>query len=188
MIEKSQNKKTKDNSKKNIFEKYKNSKKWISLDISTTGTGYSIYERTETGECQILKSGVIRKQGGKAKDRFPEMAKEILNIIVESGAEIILAEGVFFQKGLRSIEYLLKLHGVAEYAAGLIGIPYEIITTATWRSKCHFPCNLTKEKKDYKQLSLLFATELCGKEITDDNQADAICIGYAFFQIISSLK
>ena len=47
----------------------------VSLDISTSSTGYAVYEKDV-----LLSSGVIQPKGKLAKDRFPGMVHTIADV------------------------------------------------------------------------------------------------------------
>lgn len=64
--------------------------------------------------------------------------------------------------------------------------PLRILHTATWRSRLKFD---TKNRKRVylKQQAINFVEELFGKKVTDD-EADAVCIGYALMKILEEEK
>jgi len=169
-------------------------KTFVTFDVSTQGTGWSHWKIKKNGEVTYLDGGVINPKGKKAKDRFPKMANGIINVISGKMPSFIVSERMFIRKSFDSIEYPLKLHGIEEYAASIAGIPDVPIVTTTWRNLCGFLNNLeigtdqqmTQKEKDkyYKLTSMRLAGALAGFEITDDNHADAICIGLAISKIL----
>lgn len=169
------------NKKRDQFEMcFREGEHFLSLDISTVRTGYAVY-RIEKELCICTESGVICGKGRNAKERFPNMAKQIVEKICTKNVSCVVAEGAFYRKSFSSIEYLLKLHGIAEYCAFMLGIPFQKMVTTAWRSECGFPRNFDKEGNlNFKELSKNFASTLLKRSVSDDNEADAVCIGYAF--------
>lgn len=127
------------------------------------------------------------------------MAAQIVQTIVDQEPDLIFSESMFLRKGFRSIEYTLKLHGVEEYAAYMAGIPDQAIGVATWRNLCGFPSNLNQlppefnhaapngRSRYYKQRSMELAGQITGTDVSDDNYADAVCIGFAVSKIFQKM-
>lgn len=157
--------------------------KWISLDISTKSTGYAVYQGLDIGKCKLLKSGHLDGVGKKAKARFPELIKNIINILKTESPDTVVVEAAFYRTSFKSIEYLLKLQGCVEAYCRLNNIIFDSIETTTWRSKLNFPTNFKKNKQkcDYKSLSIECANRVSNKQIISDDEADAVCIGLAWW-------
>lgn len=157
--------------------------KWMSLDISTKSTGYAVYQDLDIGRCKLLKSGHLDGAGEKAKIRFPELIKNIIDILKTESPDTVVVEAAFYRTSFKSIEYLLKLQGCVEAYCRLNNIIFDSIETTTWRGKLNFPTNFKKNKQkcDYKSLSIEFANRLSKKQITSDDESDAICIGLAWW-------
>lgn len=171
-------------------------KKYVTFDISTSGTGWAFWKLRKNGTAVYQDGGVIRPNGETAMDRFPEMASGIIKVISGKVPDFIVSEQMFIRKSFDSIEYPLKLHGIEEYAANMADILDVPIVTSTWRSLCGFKSNLqigtdanmTKKEKDayYKTSSMNLASNVTNVQITDDNHADSICIGYATSLILQN--
>jgi len=154
-------------------------KKWIALDISTQNTGYAIYKKKKD-KIILLKHGAISQQGKLAKDRAPFIAKQINDLILKEKVDEVIAEASFYGQHYTSIEYLLKIHGFIEINCFFLNIPYNTMPPTSWRSVFHFPKNLDGLKPDFKTLSLEAAKKIAGMDIETDDEADAICLGYAY--------
>lgn len=147
----------------------------LAFDIATRKTGWALFVNGK-----YKKSGVLEAKGSYAKDRFPDLATQIAKLIQNSKPTEVGIEAAFVQKNPSSVEYLLKLQGVAEYEALKLGASVCSWVTTKWRSLLGFPNALhTKEPIDYKQLSMEKASLIAKKVPQDDNEADAICIGAA---------
>jgi Holliday junction resolvasome RuvABC endonuclease subunit len=147
----------------------------LSLDISTTETGYAVYKGNI-----LTNSGTLKAKGRYAKDRYPAFTFLLDELFEKVSPKEVVVEAAFYRNNFKTVSYLLKLQGHAEYLAIKKGSSFSSIETTLWRGLAGFPTNFKKTKtKDYKVLSMSKASEIAGRVITNDNEADAICIGYA---------
>lgn len=154
--------------------------RWLALDISTISTGFALYETGAEG-CILCKSGVVTGEGKLARDRFPGLAKKIAELIRGVHPDTVVVEGAFYRQGMSAIEYLLKLQGIVEALCSFEEITFATMTTGQWRCALGFPANFKKESRpNFKALSIEYASRLSGASISSDDEADAICIGYAY--------
>ena len=153
--------------------------KILAMDISTTATGYAVYEN-ET----YLESGVLKCDGKYAKDRYYGLCLEIEKLFKKVGhVDTVVAEDTFYRRNFKDTKYIIKLHGHVEYLANKIGAKFDTIVTSTWRGILGFPTNFLKTPSEvYKALSIERATKLTGNTPSDDNEADAVCIGFSYPQ------
>lgn len=147
----------------------------IALDISSSSTGFAIY-----GNEKLIESGVFQPKGETAKERFPEMSGYIIDILQKWKPRKIIVEGFYFAKSFASIEYLIKLHGVVECWAARKYISFCVLQPTVWRKALGFPTDKGKiGRKKRKEAAILFAENILGRSPSCDDEADAICIGYA---------
>lgn len=151
----------------------------VSLDISSSSTGYAIYEKN-----QLLTSGVIHPDGKLAKDRFPEMIQQINKILNDAHPSEIIVEGFYCANSFASVEYILKIHGVVEAWAVMNRVNRIVLPPSSWRKALGFPTSKKGQpkgaaRKEAKQMSILFAGNLLDRAPISDDEADAICLGYA---------
>lgn len=150
--------------------------KVMALDIATQITGYAIYK-----DDIYIESGTLVSKGENARIRFTSMSQSLLQLIKKHRPDTIVVEAAFMGRNFKTTEYLVKLQGIAEWGALTLGAGFTSVVTTAWRGVLQFPNALhTKEKIDYKAISITMAREFSGKDITDDNEADAVCIGKAY--------
>lgn len=156
----------------------------LTLDISSSMTGWCVYK-----DGSYKKSGTL--QGADAKrpgtERIIAMADSITGRLEVEAPDIIVIEDTYARSGFNSSKLLDRIHGAVIYRAAFEGIPVSYIAIPTWRAACGFPSTFALKKsgikscsKEYKRLSIRLASEITGYTITDDNEADAICIGAAW--------
>ena len=146
--------------------------KILSLDQSTTKTGFSVFE--DDG----LKSyGIIRPKRDKNKSSLENMFLSIVEKIEAEKPSIVLIEDVYLKKGkqfnIHTHKILSNLQGMCIAHFVLNQIEYEIIHPTVWKNRVVGKNKLTK--KDTQS----FLENLCSKHFKED-EADAICIGLYF--------
>lgn len=156
--------------------------KLLSLDISTTNTGYATFE-----DIILLQSGAIyvpTVEKELADTRFYPMGTSILSIIRRISPDVLVVESSFMKKVYNSIEYPLKLHGLIEFECHKQNIIYRRMTPASWRSKTGVtaPKELKGDakRKALKKDSIRVASLFAGRIIETDDEADAINIGVGY--------
>ena len=160
----------------------------VSLDISTSSTGYAVYEKDV-----LISSGVIQPKGKLAKDRFPGMVHTITDVLEQNHPSKIIVEGFFCANSFASVEYILKIHGVVEAWAAMNGVNRVVLSPSSWRKTLGFPTSKKGQpkgtaRKEAKQMSILFAGNLLDRAPISDDEADAICLGYAEYIIENELE
>jgi hypothetical protein len=76
-------------------------------------------------------------------------------------------------RGPHAREVLYGLRAVLLEWCAERGVDHRAVNTATLRRYC---CRLTGRKGTLKELDCAAASKLTGREITDDNEADAVCL------------
>ena len=149
----------------------------VSLDISTSSTGYAVYEKDV-----LISSGVIQPKGRLAKDRFPKMVHTIADVLEQNHPSKIIVEGFYCANSFASVEYILKLHGIVEIWAIDHNTEYKVLAPSSWRKTLGFPTKkgTAREKRnEFKTAGILLAENILGRPPICDDEADAVCIGYA---------
>ena len=149
----------------------------VSLDISTSSTGYAVYEKDV-----LLSSGVIQPKGKLAKDRFPGMVHSIADVLDQNHPSKIIVEGFYCANSFASVEYILKLHGTVEIWAIDHNTEYKVLAPSSWRKTLGFPTKKgsDREKREaFKQAGILLAENILERLPICDDESDAVCIGYA---------
>lgn len=166
----------------------------LSLDMATKKTGWALFEFNGN----LLEYGVIRTESEDVRERMRELYFEISNKFVEHPEiEFIVFEDVPLNNhnNLKTGKDLSILQGVILSLCFEHGIGYILYNPSAWRSIIGL-YNGTREglKRDYqKQAAVNKVNELYGfnfiyndKETktkqTDDDKAEAICLGLAFIK------
>lgn len=146
----------------------------LSLDTSTTTTGYSVFVNAEYDESGILSTA-------KANDKFNVMAIGIIDLMNNIRPDIIVIEQVNVSRNMVATRKLCALVGVVHGWAIEHGVDCYEIGPTEWRGQIGIQSK-GRTRNEFKALSKAYAEEKIGiKDITDD-ESDAVCIGLAYIK------
>lgn len=161
-------------------------RKLLSIDGSTTATGWAIYNK-DTKE--LITYGVVKDDGKDRRERVRNMIDGVKDVINEHNPENIVMEDV--PPALNNSDTVLLL-GILQ--GGILGLAKQLntkiewISVSTWHSGLKF-YDGTKEgksKENMKRNSIAYANNKYGlnliykspsSKFNQDNESDAICIG-----------
>ena len=149
--------------------------KILSFDQASAKTGFALYEDG------VLKDhGVIAVKEKEAKIKLNIMFSEIAEKIEENSPDLVVIEGVALQKSAYSVIMLAQLQGMIIGYCIKTGIKISVVGTTSWRKVLCFRQGPKVERKELKTQAKELALRLVAKDkkVTED-EADAICIGYA---------
>lgn len=161
----------------------------LSLDQSTSGFGWCVFK-----DRKYFNSGVFIPSGENLDEKLKDIFKFIEKLVKEHDVKISSLEDIWlnenlkqntFKKEKRSFGDNVRTHKVLGELLGackmaLYGVGVErvmLIPAVTWKAKFKMlGKGLDREKQ--KQLAIQYARKITNKNITDDNEADAICMAY----------
>lgn len=156
--------------------------KILSLDLSTTSTGVAIMENKKLLDYYLIKP--------KAKDdvvnRIQYTVLQLKEILSNNpDIDLIILEEV------RPDTFNMNTQKVLLWAQGAIifmvhdvfpKMKIEYILPSSWRKLCGIKTGRGIKREELKQADIQFVLEKYGVEVNDD-VADAIGIGYAYFEM-----
>ncbi len=144
-------------------------KKILSLDQSTSKTGYAIFENGE-----LKKYGIVRPSKKINESNLISVFIKVIKKIEEVKPDLICIEDVYIKKGktfnVQTHKTLSNLQGMLISYFILNQIEYKIIHPNTWKNKVVGNKKLTKEETQS------FLKEKYQIDFKED-EADAVCIG-----------
>ncbi len=167
--------------------------KILALDLSTTGAGYAYFNNNKLVESGTIKPDnpftdkqIAPKMRKKLNmdSRCHDISETILALLKKRAYDEIIIEDTFSGKDPYCFKWLCRLQGII-IGYCLNKIPVLFVLPSQWRKTLKIP--LTKEvnskmvrlkNNDLKNADIAFAKSL-GYNPIDDNEADAICIGYS---------
>lgn len=142
----------------------------LALDVSTTSTGYALYEGDK-----LIHFGYIKPKYKDWLTRVRKMAEEVANINSEKPINTVVIEDTFFLKNINTVKKLCLAQGI------LLGkLPEAELVQVfpnTWKK--HFGLGKGKATRtEQKQTSISVAETLflLNTRLNDD-EADAILMG-----------
>ena len=153
--------------------------KVLALDLSTTSTGYCIYdnEKVDYGYIQhpknkILSYGVIKPSKKQdAIDRIIYIEKEIKELIIAKEVEYVCIEELSSMRGASTTKVLATLQGHIEVELRKKDMLVIKCRPSEWR-KCKVK---GRTRQELKSSAIEYIKNKYDLEVNDD-EADAICI------------
>ncbi len=163
----------------------------LSLDVSTSNTGYAIFQNGTYKE-----SGNIKKRKGiEELEGIIDIGRKILLLLDEIKPNHLIIEDTFMGPKCSSKD-LDRLHGIIiGYALEHSDIMLDYIVSTEWRKLKGWPGNKTLTKLGitnrtawYKKKSIEEVNVTHNLTLKDDNIADAINIGEAFITKMNKIE
>lgn len=175
----------------------------ISLDGSTTKTGYAIYKIYDNGKFAYKESGVLKPPNQKKKDnkntnkakkesRTESMTFRMLFLLdaifellqKEKSLAYIIVEDTFLGKDANAYKWLCRLQGFLMGYAKVRHIVYENMYPTHWRSVLGISVregNHFFKRDELKVISKNYIQNALGyKHITSEDEGEAVLIGRAY--------
>lgn len=150
--------------------------KLISLDTSTTRSGWAIYENGEYVKSDVIDLHRSRKD---AQERIDIMCREILKILTKEKPDIVVVEKLNVSRNLNTVRELSRVIDVCYFYALLAGnCRFQEMSPSEWRSGIGIKAKYGERQK-YKKLAQEYAVKHFKEGINDD-EAEAICIGASY--------
>lgn len=164
----------------------------LGLDLSTTSSGYSVFE-----DDRLIAYGVIKPKGEDWRERIADEAPQIESIIKKYQPNVIYVEDVPLKSSAMKILVILgAVQGMLLCVASCSKAPVYFIQPTTWRS----PLNLYNGTRDgtkraeLKRKSVEMANKLFDLSLryvspssskNDDDISDSILLAYSQIKNIS---
>lgn len=152
--------------------------KILSIDQSTQISGYAIFD-----DGKIISHGYIDLHKFKDSDiRFEKMCTLLMKIIHGNSPDMVVIEDVVLQRSPNTMKILSRLQGIIIGFCMANKIEIRIMYPTRWRKILGFKQGRVKREELKKQ-----AKDLVKRTYdidTNDDEADAICIGCAFMKDI----
>lgn len=142
----------------------------LALDVSTTSTGYALYEGDK-----LIHFGYIKPKDKDWLTRVRKMAEEVANINSEKPINTVVIEDTFFLKNIKTVKKLCLAQGIL--LGKLPDAELVQVFPNTWKK--HFGLGKGKATRtEQKQTSISVAETLflLNTRLNDD-EADAILMG-----------
>ena len=147
----------------------------LSLDTSTTSTGWAIFKDGKYQESGVIDDFKKMKNG---HERLKLMTKELLDSIGQLEPDIIVIEKDVVFGNMKVIDMLMKIIGAVYGFCLFNGITYYEFAPSEWRKYVKLQA-FGRKRDEFKKASIKYIKDNLNMEVNDD-EADAICIGLAY--------
>lgn len=148
--------------------------KLISLDTSSSETGYAIFE-----DAYYASSGILSPDKKlKGQPKMDDMCKRIVKLLTSENPDIVIIERMSVGRNVATARMLAEIIGVVYgWCLSHEGVYYEELTPSQWRG--YLGIQGKGKREELKQVSIDYVNDH-GIKVKSDNEADAICIGFAY--------
>ena len=147
----------------------------LSLDQSSHITGWAIFE-----DEKLVEYGKFNLIAEDIGERLWNYRQEIEKLIKKYNPDKVAFEDIQMQGQINNVvtyRILAEIIGVTQEYMVEIKMPYEIVSSNTWKSKLDIK---GKQRAEQKKNAQKYILDKYGKQVTQD-EADAICLGTSLF-------
>ena len=151
--------------------------KLISLDTSTSSTGYAVYISGKLHRYDLIDFKRIKN----TDERIKEMILKIYEIIETEKPQIIVAEMTVVTRNAQSQRNLTMILGAIQGKCLENNIFFSLLRPTEWRKLVNNEKEkLPRKKEELKQWSKQKVSDILGINDINDDISDAILIGQAY--------
>ena len=151
----------------------------LALDASTKATGIAIFKDKE-----LIGQACITSSSTDLYKRIHKMVDNILAVVDQLGINQIVMEEVIpdHSKNTNTFRALMYLQALIhiEMHDKHPEVQIEMIYPSSWRSVCGIEDGRSSKREQKKQKDIDFANKTYNLSLTNDDIADAVCIGHAY--------
>lgn len=147
----------------------------ISLDESTTSTGYAVFENKK-----LIDYGVFTHKSKNVIERINYMFNRIEDMLEYYEPNNIAIENVQITLSAPTAKSLMGLQLIIELLAYKKGINCESIRTTSWRKILGLSNSPKLKRQEKKQQTIDYVENKYNIKIDKDDVSDAIAIGTAY--------
>lgn len=143
----------------------------LSLDQSSHCTGFAIFE-----DGKLIQNGKFDLKSEDIGERLYDYRETIKKLIDKYNPDKVAFEDIQMQGSINNVvtyRILAEILGITQELMVEIKMPYEIISSNTWKSKLDIK---GKARAEQKRNASAWVLNTYGKKVTQD-EADAICLG-----------
>ncbi len=143
----------------------------LSLDQSSHITGWAVFK-----DNKLLQHGKFDLKSEDIGERLWDYRQELIKLIKQYNPDKIAFEDIQMQGQVNNVvtyRILAEILGITQELMVEIDMPYEIISSQTWKSKLNIK---GKTRTEQKRNASQWVLDTYSIKVTQD-EADAICLG-----------
>ena len=146
--------------------------KLLALDQSSHCTGFSVFE-----DKKLIDSGKFDLNKTDLGERLYDYRLKIIELIDKYQVDQVAFEDIQIQenhaRNVSTYKILAEIFGVTQELLSELKIPYQVVSSNTWKSKVNIK---GKQREEQKKNAQLYVLNTFNKKVSQD-EADAIAIG-----------
>ena len=149
--------------------------KLLALDQSSHCTGFAVFE-----DSKLIDKGKFDLKSEDLGERLYDYRQTIIKLIDQYDINKVAFEDIQMQNQINNVstyKILAEIFGITQELLYELKVPYQIVSSNTWKSKLEIKGKQRAEQKRNAQAWVLNTYEL---KCTQD-EADAICLGASTF-------
>ena len=170
-----------------IIIKELNVTRLISLDTSSTKTGWSLFENgsySKSGLINLDTKECRKIYENNSENRVRDMCLEICNVLDVYKPHIIVVEKLNVNRNMKATRMLSKIIGVVYGWSIFHNSYYYEIQSTQWRGQLGMQSS-KRIRDNYKELSIEYVKNRFGIDVTDD-ESDAVCAGLGYIKMFTT--
>jgi Holliday junction resolvasome RuvABC endonuclease subunit len=150
-----------------VREKQKGENRVLALDQASRKTGFALMDGIE-----LVHYGVFESSLSDEAARVHEIKEWVISMIENWKPDLIAIEGIQYEQnfGVTTFQTLARLQGVLIEVCFDLKVPYEVVSSNTWRAHCEVKGRSRPDKKRSMQLNIKKWYDVS----VSDDEADAI--------------
>ena len=149
----------------------------LALDISTTSTGYAVFENKN-----LISYGIIAPPG-KTITRIEKIAEEVNLLMLEYHPDVIYAEEpepAFVKNNIDVYRKLTFAHGAIAIVLNHYQKEMILCSSSHWRKQVGIKTGRGITRAQLKPIDIAKANEIFKLDTKNDDLADAVLIGWSY--------
>ena len=146
----------------------------LALDQASKTSGYSVFK-----DGKLLTFGKFTFEDADLGERLCKIKNKVLELINEYDIDELIFEDIQLQnnvtQNVQTFKILAEVYGLIDQLASELKIPHRSYLASSWKSQLGIK---GKDRAEQKRNAQKYVMSTYGVKCTQD-EADAICIGYA---------
>jgi Holliday junction resolvasome RuvABC endonuclease subunit len=149
----------------------------LALDTATHNCGYAVLSNLN-----VVNSGVITSVDKDINKRLSSHYGSILSLINDYNVDIVVFENTNTFTNIQTLKMLAQLQGIIMAICISRQIEYYTMLPTEWRAVLGFKTGNKTNRVVQKQLALDYVNLQVGINTSNDDEAEAICLGIAYLK------
>ena len=147
----------------------------LALDQSSHITGFAVFE-----DQKLIHKGKFNLDSEDLGERLYDYRQTLIELIKKHKIDLVAFEDIQMQNQINNVstyKILAEIFGITQELMVELKIPYQVVSSNTWKSKLEIK---GKQRAEQKRNAQAWVLNTYGLKCTQD-EADSICLGASTF-------